>query len=240
MKWMQSTFLRVRSTRWTVVLDTGFLTKQYPALRRSIIHSEWNAGMSVRRLAQMIIGYDNGGCDQNHIGKTEESNMRQILSSDMSGPCIHSFVTLIGNISLTEDGEGNITALYLPCQNLPSMDDRETDILLEASAQLNEYLSGRRKEFDLPLLYPGTDFSISVLEALRKIPYGEVRTYSDIAGMIGNPRAYRAVGTACSNNPLPIIIPCHRIVPSSGGIGNYSGGTAIKRRLLDFEAEHRD
>lgn len=159
------------------------------------------------------------------------------MRSPMRGPCIHSFITLLGSISITEDGEGNITALYLPNQNLPAMEESETDVLSEAAGQVNEYLSGRRRKFDLPLSYDGSDFRISVLRALIDIPYGEVRTYGEVAAEVGSPRAYRAVGTVCSGNMIPIIIPCHRVVPSSGGVGSYAGGSAIKSRLLDLEKE---
>ncbi len=158
----------------------------------------------------------------------------------MIGPCIHSFVSLLGNLSVTEDGCGNITSIILPNQNLPSMDERETPALSEAAAEINEFLSGRRRNFDLSLEYHGTEFFESVLEALSDIPYGEVRTYAQVAEGIDSPNAYRAVGTACARNPLPIIIPCHRVVPSSGGMGNYSGGASLKRRLLDFERGNVD
>lgn len=70
---------------------------------------------------------------------------------------------------------------------------------------------------------------------MNDIPYGEVRTYAEVAEMAGHPNAYRAVGTACARNPLPLIIPCHRVVPSSGGIGSYAGGSSLKRRLLELE-----
>lgn len=153
----------------------------------------------------------------------------------MHGPCIFSCITLIGTVSITEDGEGRITGLYLPSSNLPCMEDRETDILSEATGQLNEYFSGKRRSFDLPLSYQGSEFRTAVLESLMRIPYGEVRTYAQVAEDVGSPRAFRAVGTACAENPIPIIIPCHRVVPSSGGVGNYAGGSSLKRRLIDFE-----
>lgn len=156
----------------------------------------------------------------------------------MSGPRILSCITLIGTVSITEDGEGNVTGVYLPNSNLPCMEEAETDVLLEAADQLNGYFSGKRRGFDLPLSYGGTEFRVAVLDALRDIPYGEVRTYAEVAEAVGSPRAYRAVGTACAENPLPIIIPCHRVVPSSGGVGSYAGGSAMKRRLLDFEGEN--
>lgn len=153
----------------------------------------------------------------------------------MPGPCILSCITLIGTVNIAEDGDGNIIGVYLPSNNLPCMEDRETDVLLEAAAQLNEYFSGKRREFDLPLSYDGTAFRTSVLNAIQEIPYGETRTYGEVAESIGSAKAYRAVGTACAENPLPIIIPCHRVVPSSGGVGSYAGGSSLKRRLLDFE-----
>lgn len=155
----------------------------------------------------------------------------------MGGPCIHSFISIIGSLSVTEDGEGRITGLYLPCQNLPAMDERETDALAEAAAQVNEYLSGRRRDFDVELSYGGTDFFRAVMDAMVRIPYGETRTYAEVAEAAGSPRAFRAVGSACAANPIPIIVPCHRVVPSSGGIGNYGGGTSMKRRLLEIERQ---
>ena len=131
--------------------------------------------------------------------------------------------------------EGNITNLYLPCCNLPAADVKETDVLAEAAEQLEEYVSGSRKQFDLPLHAEGTEFASSVWEEISKIPYGKTVTYSELAGRIGNPKAYRAVGTACGNNPIPIFIPCHRVVPSSGGIGSYAGGSLMKHKLLALE-----
>lgn len=156
----------------------------------------------------------------------------------MRDPCIFSFLTLIGTVSVTEDGEGRITGVYLPNGNLPAMDERETDILDEASGQLNEYFSGRRKRFDLPLAYESTPFRTAVMDAVREIPYGEIRTYSQLAEAAGSSNAFRAAGSVCASNPLPILIPCHRVVPSSGGIGGYAYGTSMKRRLLELEREH--
>lgn len=156
----------------------------------------------------------------------------------MRDPCIFSFLTLIGTVSITEDGEGRITGVYLPNGNLPAMDERETDILDEASGQLNEYFSGRRMEFDLPLFYESTPFREAVLDAMQEIPYGETVTYAQLAEAVGSPRASRAVGSACATNPIPIIIPCHRVVPSTGGIGSYAYGTMTKRKLLELEREH--
>ena len=153
----------------------------------------------------------------------------------MDGACIYSYITLIGTVSITEDGEGRITGVYLPSSNLPCMDDCETDALAEAGAQINEYFSGKRKKFMLDLSYDGTEFKVKVLDALQEIPFGETRTYAEVAEMAGSPRAYRAVGTACAENPIPIIIPCPRVVPSSGGLGSSAGGSILKKKLLDGE-----
>jgi len=158
----------------------------------------------------------------------------------MRGSCIWSYLTLLGTVNISEDGDGMITGVYLPCSNLPAMDQCETSALDEAAKQINQYLAGKRSEFDLDLRYDGSDFRSRVMEELNNIPYGEVRTYRQIAEAIGYPNSSRAVGTACRDNPLPILVPCHRVIPSTGGIGNYSGGVSIKRRLLEIEGVHID
>jgi methylated-DNA-[protein]-cysteine S-methyltransferase len=148
-----------------------------------------------------------------------------------------TYVTLFGKITISEDGEGNICGLYFPCSNLPISEDRETDTIVEAISQLKEYFSGSRKKFNLPLAYEGTEFQESVWNAISEIPFGETATYSEIAERMGNPRSFRAVGTACGTNPIPIIVPCHRVVQSSGGMGSYAGGKNLKKKLLDLEVE---
>jgi methylated-DNA-[protein]-cysteine S-methyltransferase len=158
----------------------------------------------------------------------------------MRGSRIWSYFTLLGTISIAENGEGEIIGLYLPCDNLPPMDQGETDALADAAKQINEYLAGKRMDFDLDLYYDGSDFRSRVMEELNMIPYGEVRTYKEIAEAIGYPNSMRAVGKACADNPLPILVPCHRVVPSTGGYGNYRGGLALKRRLLNLEGVHLD
>ena len=148
-----------------------------------------------------------------------------------------TYATLYGKITINEDGEGNISGVYFPCSNLPIAEDRETEIIIEAISQIREYFSGRRKKFELPLVYQGTEFQESVWSALSEISYGETVTYSELAEKLGNLRSSRAAGTACGKNPIPIIIPCHRVVQSSGGMGMYAGGKALKKKLLDLEAE---
>ena len=115
---------------------------------------------------------------------------------------------------------------------------RET--LPHRAAQLGEYFAGKRREFDLDLAPYGTDFQLRVWQALREIPYGAVRNYGDIARAIRQPGAARAVGQANGCNPLPIVIPCHRVIASDGTIGGYSGGLAIKHRLLALEGAELD
>ena len=107
-----------------------------------------------------------------------------------------------------------------------------------AREQLSEYFAGERKDFDLPLRLNGTEFQMSVLYALQKIPYGETTSYADIAERIGRPKAVRAVGAANGRNPIPIIVPCHRVIGSHGDLTGFGGGLDTKEALLRLEAEH--
>lgn len=103
--------------------------------------------------------------------------------------------------------------------------------------EVEEYLTGRRRDFDLPLdLTLTSGFRRAVVQHLPEIPYGRTATYADVAALAGSPRAVRAVGTACAKNPLPLVVPCHRVVRSDGTVGQYAGGPAAKRWLLDLEA----
>ena len=108
-------------------------------------------------------------------------------------------------------------------------------LLLRAKAQLDEYFAGTRKRFDLPLHAEGTAFQKKVWAALETIPYGEQRSYQNIADQLGRPGAARAVGAACGANPLPIVVPCHRVVRSDGALGGYALGTDVKKSLLELE-----
>jgi len=109
-----------------------------------------------------------------------------------------------------------------------------------ARQQLEEYFAGDRREFDLPLNLSGTEFQVQVLEELQRIPYGETTSYGDIAKRIGRPKAMRAVGAANGRNPIPIIVPCHRVIGSSGDLTGFGGGLDTKAALLRLEAEHSD
>jgi methylated-DNA-[protein]-cysteine S-methyltransferase len=113
--------------------------------------------------------------------------------------------------------------------------EEEDAILKETKKQLEEYLDGNRKEFDIPLLMVGTDFQKNVWNALLKIPYGTTITYLQLAKNIGNEKAVRAVANANGANAMALVIPCHRVIESNGGLGGYGAGVAIKQRLLELE-----
>lgn len=119
---------------------------------------------------------------------------------------------------------------------LPGEGWRQNDAAFDdVKTQLDEYFTGKRKQFQLNLAPHGTPFQLAVLDALRAIPYGETRSYRDIAADIGKPLAVRAVGAANGRNPIPIIIPCHRVIGADGSLTGFGGGLDTKRFLLDLE-----
>lgn len=142
------------------------------------------------------------------------------------------FITIYGDekglsrLEFSKDLTENITAYNQQCTSL---------ILQEAKKQLEEYFAGQRQVFDLTLRPIGTEFQQKVWQNLQEIPYATTISYKQLAANIGNKKSFRAVGNANSKNPLPIIIPCHRVIKSSGNIGGYSGGLAIKEKLLLLE-----
>lgn len=117
---------------------------------------------------------------------------------------------------------------------------QRTPLTDRAFAEVQAYLSGARRTFSFPYRLEGTAFEKSVWQALLRIPYGETRTYGDIAAAIGSPRTARAVGRACHENPLILVVPCHRVVAAGGRLGGYAGGLAMKEALLALEQGHRD
>lgn len=114
-------------------------------------------------------------------------------------------------------------------------EEANRELLDLAYRQLDEYTMGRRRSFDFPIKVEGTEFQKKVWNALKTIPYGETRTYKEIAKLIGNPKAVRAVGGANNKNKLPIVIPCHRVIGASGKLVGYAGGLDIKEKLLNVE-----
>jgi methylated-DNA-[protein]-cysteine S-methyltransferase len=150
----------------------------------------------------------------------------------------------IGKLGIVENGESgeSITRIYFQSEKIP-MDQiaveniKETPLLKEAGRQLQLYFDGKLKEFDLPLAPEGTDFMKKVWTELSRIPYGKTASYKEVAERIGNPKAMRAVGLANNRNPIPIIIPCHRVIGADGKMVGYGGGIDIKIQLLSLEAD---
>ena len=142
--------------------------------------------------------------------------------------------TIIGNIAIIEE-EDKIIAIEINKEIKEDVIQKETTLLEEVEKQLLEYLEGKRKNFDVPLNPKGTKFMKQVWTALQEIPYGEVRTYGQIAQKIGKPKAARAVGMANHRNPIPIIIPCHRVIGGNGKLVGYALGMDMKELLLKLE-----
>jgi len=144
--------------------------------------------------------------------------------------------TPIGRLRLVSTGSHLAAIEFEHHHSEPGADNQATDAVLErAAAQLLEYFAGRRRQFELPLAAAGTAFQRQVWGALAAIPWGELRSYADIARAIERPTAVRAVGAANGRNPLPIVVPCHRVVGSNGSLTGFAGGLGIKRRLLELE-----
>jgi methylated-DNA-[protein]-cysteine S-methyltransferase len=121
----------------------------------------------------------------------------------------------------------------------PKLPRRSSELLTRTRQQLEEYFAGQRREFDLPLDPQGTDFQRRVWQRLLDIPYGETTTYGTLARELGDPGASRAVGLANGSNPLPIVIPCHRVIGADGSLTGFGGGLPTKQALLELESKWR-
>lgn len=139
----------------------------------------------------------------------------------------------VGVLCLTSDGE-NLTGCYFK----ETKKKDEIPLLLEAKKQLEEYFKGERREFSLPLKVDGTEFRKKVWNALLEIPYGSTCSYKELAEAVNNPKAVRAVGGANHNNPISIIIPCHRVIGADGSLTGYGGGLEVKKYLLELEEKN--
>lgn len=145
-----------------------------------------------------------------------------------------------GPLTLVAEGDV-LTGLYMDYQRHRPADatfgapSAGAEIFDRAEAQLKEYFAGQRRDFDLPLAFAGTPFQRTVWSALLEIPYGETTSYGELAQLLGRPSAARAVGLANGKNPISIIVPCHRVIGSTGALTGYGGGLERKRYLLDFE-----
>lgn len=152
-----------------------------------------------------------------------------------------SFVdTPLGCFAIEGD-ENGVTHLYLPNQASklnPQDSTVEGPLPWDFDRQMADYQDGKRKDWNLPFTLEGTAFQLAVWYACKDIPYGETRTYSQVAEMAEYPGCARAVGQAMAENPLPLIVPCHRVIPVSDGIGNYAGGIELKQSLLELEKQN--
>jgi methylated-DNA-[protein]-cysteine S-methyltransferase len=142
----------------------------------------------------------------------------------------------IGELLLVSDGAA-LTAVRFDDarRGRPTPDGADDPVIAEAAAQLRAYFAGERTAFDLPLRAAGTPFEQTVWDELRQIPYGETTSYGELAARVGEPSAARAVGRANGRNPIPIIVPCHRVIGADGSLTGFGGGLETKRALLDLE-----
>ena len=154
----------------------------------------------------------------------------------MTGPTYFVYRTPLGRVAIESDGTAITRFAFGPARLGGTL--RASALTNKASSQVLEYLAGKRKEFDVPYRAGGTPFQQEVWAAISSIPYGQTRTYAQIAQAIGRPKALQAVGQACGRNPVPLFVPCHRVVGSAGKLCGYAFGPAIKRFLLQLEANN--
>lgn len=143
--------------------------------------------------------------------------------------------TKVGKLAIMDNGSEITNIEIAEEENICNYNVCETELIKNASKQLFEYFDGKRREFDLPLNPKGTEFQNKVWKELCEIPFGEIRSYKQVAENIGNPNGSRAVGGANNKNPIMIVIPCHRVVGSNGSLVGYAGGLHIKEALLSIE-----
>lgn len=147
----------------------------------------------------------------------------------------HTYSSPVGNIGLLIE-DHNLISISLTNPMLKGIEaKKDSKSFKYIITQLDEYFFEGRKKFDIAFKISPTNFRLKVYQEMQKIPYGKSITYSDLAGKVGSPKAFRAVGTACGKNPLPLIIPCHRVKAQSG-LGGFTGGLDIKRFLLNLES----
>ncbi len=152
---------------------------------------------------------------------------------------LYHYPATLGGIYMADDGSALTHLGYLSTEKRPASTNfimGETSLMREAKRQLEEYLAGGRTLFTIPLAPKGTPFQMCVWEALSKIPYGETRSYKQLAEAVQSPKAFRAVGMANHQNPISILIPCHRVIGANGRLTGYAGGLDVKGFLLQLEA----
>jgi methylated-DNA-[protein]-cysteine S-methyltransferase len=154
----------------------------------------------------------------------------------VSDPPATVVVTPVGDLLLVGDGEALTGVRFDDARRgRPNAAGAASGVLRDAAAQLREYFAGTRTAFELPLRVDGSPFEHRVWAELRRIPYGTTASYGLIAERVGDPGAARAVGRANARNPIPVIVPCHRVVGADGSLTGFGGGLACKRRLLELE-----
>jgi methylated-DNA-[protein]-cysteine S-methyltransferase len=141
-------------------------------------------------------------------------------------------------LGIAEDNDAICHVIFNRRKKPENFKEKETPLIKEAAKQLGEYFGYKRKSFDLPIAPRGTEFQIKVWNALLDIPYGETRSYGEIAAITGNPKASRAVGMANNRNSIVIIIPCHRVIGADGSLTGFGGGLELKRQLLELETTY--
>ncbi|PZF71136.1 cysteine methyltransferase [Taibaiella soli] len=166
--------------------------------------------------------------------QTEEN--KRLTYKDMPSPvgCLRLIASEAGLTAVLWEGENYQRTKLID----PERDDNNS-ILLQTEQQLDGYFRKERVEFDLPLDFKGTEFQVKVWQALLEIPYGATKTYGELARLLGDLKAVRAVGGALNKNPISIIVPCHRIVGTSGKLVGFAGGLENKAMLLELESGHR-
>jgi methylated-DNA-[protein]-cysteine S-methyltransferase len=150
--------------------------------------------------------------------------------------CFDTIESPIGTLTVVVDADGALTHVLFDGQSPPAHSERDAARCAAAAAQLREYFAGERTDFDLPLAPSGSEFQRRVWEELRTVGYGAVTDYGSLGARIGRSGAARAVGRANATNPIPIVIPCHRVIGANGSLTGYAGGLPAKRLLLDLES----
>lgn len=192
--------------------------------------------------------FDSIGADAETLARLHARLEREAQDADLLDVAYRTHDTAVGRLLLAATPVGLVRVAYLD----RSAVDAELAVLAQrisprvlhapgrldaAAAEIDEYLGGRRTRFDIALDLRLTDgFRRRVVEALRRIEYGQRASYASVAASVGSPKAVRAVGSACARNPLPLVIPCHRVVRTDGSIGQYAGGITAKATLLELEA----
>lgn len=192
--------------------------------------------------------FDRIGADTATLDRLHARLEREARDADLLDVAYRTHDTALGRLLLAATPVGLVRVAYLEQTGqdteLAMLAQRISPRVLHAPgrldaavAEIDEYLGGRRTRFDLALDLRLTDgFRLRVVEQLRHIAYGQRASYASVAASVGNPKAVRAVGSACARNPLPLVIPCHRVVRTDGSIGQYAGGVAAKAALLELEA----